>query len=84
MMTHNPHVALLPRPLPSPGWSMQSSWPNRFSALPVTLHLPLQTRFLVRPQLLTHLSSPHRGGHPSLSSRGVDPSPTSHTEHRGA
>jgi hypothetical protein len=54
MMTHNPHVALLPRPLPSPGWSMQSSWPNRFSALPVTLHLPLQTRFLVRPQLLTH------------------------------
>ena len=42
------------RPLPSPRWSMQSSWPNRSSALPVTLHLPLQTRFLVRPQLLTH------------------------------
>ena len=30
------------------------------------------------------LSPPHGEGHPSLSSRGVDPSPTSHTEHRGA
>jgi hypothetical protein len=40
--------------LPSPRWSMQSYWPNHSSALPVTLHLPLRTRFLVRPQLLTH------------------------------
>jgi hypothetical protein len=47
-------LMLLRRLLPSPRWSMQSSWPNRSSALPVTLHLPLQTRFLVRPQLLTH------------------------------
>jgi hypothetical protein len=47
-------LMLLRRLLPSPRWSMQSPWPNHSSALPVTLHLPLQTRFLVRPQLLTH------------------------------
>ena len=41
------------RLLPSPRWSMQSSWPKRSSALPVTLHRTLQTRFLVRPKLLT-------------------------------
>ena len=46
-------LQLLRRLLPSPRWSMQSSWPNCSSALPVTLHRPLQTRFLVRPKLLT-------------------------------
>ena len=63
MMTHNPHVALLRRPLPSPRWSMQSSWPNRSSALAVhALHLPLQTRFLVRPRYQRQLSPPHGEG----------------------
>ena len=54
-------LMLLRRLLPSPRWSMQSSWPNRSSALPVTWHLPLQPRFLVRPQLLTRPAPLPRG-----------------------
>jgi hypothetical protein len=46
-------LMLLRRLLPSPRWLIQSSCPNRSPALPATLHLPLQIRFLVRPQLLT-------------------------------
>jgi hypothetical protein len=51
--SHLLRVSLLGWLLTAPRWSIQFSCPNRSSTLPVTLLLPLQTRFLVRPQLLT-------------------------------